>query len=781
MAAGGSEQIKYIYELPYAQRTRLCRLLDAGGRWKELGFNYMNMDNITISLLEQAVLRKESPTDELLHKWGERNGTINQLFVYLYKMRHMQAMLIIREFVNPKYHHLLDRQQATEVGSALLSSSYSWKAPYPQCTAPPESLLGHSYSKKIYAEDCNLNLKKLQPVSKVESGKIKVHLTSGLPGQGNRSRRDHPQGFVAPSDSNNNARQGSHGVHTPSQHPAEGKVQNVAGNALEASCRNTNSTSGKDASKLPQPFVNTISYSEIVQATDNFSESHILGKGGFGTVYKGCWKDTTVAIKRLHIRDKDSEVSQEQKLKQSLTELKVLQSFRIDNILPLYGVCLDGPEHCLVYQFMVNGSLEDRLHCKNNTAPLRWSQRAIIAKGTARGLYFLHTSIKGQPLIHGDIKSANILLDSNLEPKIGDFGLTREGPPTDKTHIVVSHLQGTKYYLPPEYLKNRQLSTKVDIYCYGIVLLELATSKHVFDRRRKSKTLIEYVADCAESNQLESLRDASAGDENIIWFSLLIHLGQKCSSYNRKERPEMEEVLRQFKENPNEAVRRLSIPPPSSAPPMQDGTPPSPLDIQKWYDLRQATLQSTPPPFPVPDNSSAPSVMPSAPVPASSRHSPVLPGHPPGAVSPVSPTGTQDPCPSSNNQPQVQPLQQRLASVGSPQKILPSPQAPLPAPLPDNLIPMISALGVSCQSSSASQLLQESCKNSHDSPTVEDDDNSETTSSTMADDRTSEFPGPGPEVIINPDLRSPMLDLPDVTDFEGDLEDLLDDDDEYSC
>lgn len=98
MASAGRQQVKYIYELPYNQRNNLCRLLDAGGRWKELGFSFMGMDHIAISLMEQAVLRKDSPTDELLHKWGEKNGTINQLFVYLYKMKHMQAMLIIKDF-----------------------------------------------------------------------------------------------------------------------------------------------------------------------------------------------------------------------------------------------------------------------------------------------------------------------------------------------------------------------------------------------------------------------------------------------------------------------------------------------------------------------------------------------------------------------------------------------------------------------------------------------------------------------------------------------------------
>lgn len=124
-------------------------------------------------------------------------------------------------------------------------------------------------------------------------------------------------------------------------------------------------------------------------------------------------------------------------MQQSLGELRILNAVRHDNILPLYGYSLGGDFPCLVYQFMPNGSLEDRLLCRQGTYPLNWEQRFNIARGTARGLQFLHT-MGDKPLIHGDIKSANILLDKNFEPKIGDFGLAREGPQTHYTHLKVS-------------------------------------------------------------------------------------------------------------------------------------------------------------------------------------------------------------------------------------------------------------------------------------------------------------------------------------------------------
>ena len=123
-------------------------------------------------------------------------------------------------------------------------------------------------------------------------------------------------------------------------------------------------------------------------------------------------------------------------MQQSMGELRILNAVRHDNILPLYGYSLGGDFPCLVYQFMPNGSLEDRLLCRQGTYPLNWEHRFNIARGTARGLQFLHT-MGDKPLIHGDIKSANILLDKNFEPKIGDFGLAREGPQSHYTHMKV--------------------------------------------------------------------------------------------------------------------------------------------------------------------------------------------------------------------------------------------------------------------------------------------------------------------------------------------------------
>ncbi|KIH65842.1 hypothetical protein ANCDUO_03836 [Ancylostoma duodenale] len=171
-----------------------------------------------------------------------------------------------------------------------------------------------------------------------------------------------------------------------------------------------------------------VPYTELLTATSNFAESNVLGKGGYGVVYVGEWKHTKIAVKRFMTSGNKGSHLQRERLRQSLQELRTLAKYRHDNILPLYAFSLEGPEPCLVYQYMSNGSLEDRLLCRRGTPPLSWLQKKEIAEGSARGLHFLHC-IASTPIIHGDVKSANILLDRHFEPKLGDFGLSRDGKP----------------------------------------------------------------------------------------------------------------------------------------------------------------------------------------------------------------------------------------------------------------------------------------------------------------------------------------------------------------
>ncbi|KAL3125032.1 hypothetical protein niasHT_000637 [Heterodera trifolii] len=229
-----------------------------------------------------------------------------------------------------------------------------------------------------------------------------------------------------------------------------------------------------------------VTYEDLTVATDGFSPNKIIGRGGYGVVYRGVWKHTPVAIKRIQGKCGSDERQQRERIRQSLQELKTLAKFRHDNVLSLYGYSLDGPEPCLVYQFMSNGTLEDRLLC-----------RLSICGGVCRGLHFLHT-INQMPIIHGDVKSANILLDKHFEPKLGDFGLSRDGQVEldtgDKRPMIASHVKGTLAYLAPEFLTSRILTTKLDVFSFGVVLLDDMGKRRGAKNQNNNSTQVREIA-----------------------------------------------------------------------------------------------------------------------------------------------------------------------------------------------------------------------------------------------------------------------------------------------
>lgn len=298
-------------------------------------------------------------------------------------------------------------------------------------------------------------------------------------------------------------------------------------------------------------MIPSIPFCELHLATEHWKKDNILGRGGFGTVFKGKWKNTDVAIKKIeyHGAAGDPKKNAKIQMKQSLNELRYLNSCRHDNILPLYGFSMDGAEPCLVYQFMAGGSLERRLYPNPKDskplALLSLNQRTRIVLGTARGLQYLHTYIEGRPLIHGDIKPANILLDPCCVPKIGDFGLVREGTVES---MEVSTVYGTRPYLPMEFLANRTLSTKIDTYSYGVVLFEVYTAKRAHDKSRGigNEFLAKYMwTEFKKNTQMatfidKKLKPDQAGTplfENLMKIALL------CTKENPDERPEMVQVL----------------------------------------------------------------------------------------------------------------------------------------------------------------------------------------------------------------------------------------------
>ncbi|KAJ9551107.1 hypothetical protein OSB04_015152 [Centaurea solstitialis] len=215
-------------------------------------------------------------------------------------------------------------------------------------------------------------------------------------------------------------------------------------------------------------------FAEIQQATNDFDESLVIGRGGFGKVYKGNIVNGSdsvfAAIKRL-----DS--SSDQGAAEFWAEVEILSRLRHDNLVTMIGYCDYENEMIVVYEYVSNGSLYDHLH-KLGT-PLSWVQRLNICIGAARGLDYLHT---GQGIIHRDVKSSNILLQESWEAKIGDFGLSKAGPMNQRwSDLISKSVKGTFGYLDPEYFYTRRLTRKTDVYAFGVVLLEVLCRRRAID------------------------------------------------------------------------------------------------------------------------------------------------------------------------------------------------------------------------------------------------------------------------------------------------------------
>lgn len=321
--------------------------------------------------------------------------------------------------------------------------------------------------------------------------------------------------------------------------------------------------------------ITNVSYAELTEATENWSEKLILGRGGFGIVYKGLWKSSVLAIKKIRYHGVVENVKKEAEIhfKQCLNELRYLNIYRHDNILALYGYSwidssVAGSEPCLIYQFMVGGSLERRLHINNGTddngkplKPLTFDQRLDILKGTAHGLQYLHTLNNVKPLIHTDIKPANILLDEYCRPKIGDFGLARIG--SSFKPIEVSSVFGTKPYLPSEYLVYRKLSTKIDTFSFGVVLFEVLTAMKAYDKQRGTdKMFLTQFMWAMHENHEKMLKftdknlDPATVSPNL--YEKMMEIGFQCTEEKAQNRPEMFDVNQNIKDFIAEANKERS-------------------------------------------------------------------------------------------------------------------------------------------------------------------------------------------------------------------------------
>ncbi|MCL7025539.1 hypothetical protein MKW94_000460 [Papaver nudicaule] len=298
-------------------------------------------------------------------------------------------------------------------------------------------------------------------------------------------------------------------------------------------------------------------------ATKGFKEKELLGIGGFGRVYKG-----VLPTSKIQIAVKKVSHDSKQGIREFIAEIVSIGQLRHRNIVQLLGYCRRKGELLLVYDYMPNGSLDRFIFRSPNTASsppvLNWSQRFQIIKGVASGLFYLHEGWE-QVVIHRDIKASNVLLDAEMNARVGDFGLARlydRGTNPQTTNVV-----GTLGYIAPELTRTGKATASTDVFGFGAFLLEVGCGRRPIELQ-KSETeegviLVDWVYSCWSKGGILQTSDPNLKNEyDMEEMELVLKLGLLCSNNDPKARPTMRQVVQYLEKDaplPQDGIWALEI------------------------------------------------------------------------------------------------------------------------------------------------------------------------------------------------------------------------------
>ncbi|KAL9240874.1 hypothetical protein vseg_015046 [Gypsophila vaccaria] len=301
---------------------------------------------------------------------------------------------------------------------------------------------------------------------------------------------------------------------------------------------------------LSSPGLKAFSYNDLKIATKNFRPDSLIGEGGFGYVFKGWIDEQTLLPARpgsgMVVAVKKLKPEGFQGHKEWLTEVNYLGQLHHPNLVKLIGYCIEGENRLLVYEFMPKGSLENHLF-RRGPQPVLWAMRIKVAIGAAKGLAFLHDA--DSQVIYRDFKASNILLDSDFNAKLSDFGLAKAGPTGDRTHVS-TQVMGTQGYAAPEYVATGRLSAKSDVYSYGVVLLELLSGRRALDKSKvlDEQRLVEWAKPyLGDRRKLFRIMDTKLEGQYPQKAAFTVaSLAVQCLHPEPRSRPKMSEILEEL-------------------------------------------------------------------------------------------------------------------------------------------------------------------------------------------------------------------------------------------